>query len=208
MALLVLGLGTATAAALAQDAAVLPLESYTSAEARALAQVHAAELQALREDLRRCLPGLDVERHGIAFRRPRGSVADPPSLTLWVWLPASAPPSAADLPRRAGQAFRRYGQALVRQLVARSPVFADPRVGGYGLILTWLSPARRDGRLVGESIAVFAGKLATANFAHDTITADVFLSRAEVRGFDGEIEVGPLPLGPQDDGAPAVSETC
>ena len=187
---------------------MLPIERYTSAEDRALAQVHAGELQALRAELRRCLPGVDVERHGIAFRRRRGMVAGPPALTLWVWLPPADAPAGPDLPRRAGQAFRRYGQALVRQLVARSPVFADPRVGGYGLILTWLGPTQREGRPVGESVAVFADKVATANLAHDTITADVFLSRVEVRLFDGETELGPLRLGPQDDGVAAVSAAC
>ena len=96
---------------------------------------------------------------------------------------------------------------LFRQLLARSPIFADPRVGGYGLILTWLAPARRDGRVVGESVAVFADKVATANFVHDTITVDVFLSRAEVRLFDGDTEAAPRPVG-RGDGAVAIDPTC
>ncbi|MGH7322097.1 MAG: hypothetical protein ACRELA_21080 [Candidatus Rokuibacteriota bacterium] len=193
--------------ALPREEAILPIESHM-ADTRALAETHIRELHGLYADLPRCVTGVGVERHGIGFRRPRGNPAAPPSLTLWVWLVGDQPPRGADLTARAGTAFRRYGQPLFRQLVARSAVFADARVGGYGLVLTWLGPARREGRLVGESLAVFADKITAANFAHDTIAPTVFLTRSDVRAFDGQTELGSLRVSVEDDGTLVVAPGC
>lgn len=191
------------------DDAILPLESYASTDARALAEAHGAELRGLQGELRPCAPRIGVQRHGIAFRRPR-AVAETaaPYLTLWVWLDADALPAATDLPARAAAAFRRYGQALFRRLVARSPIFADTRVDGYGVILSWLSPEPKAGRPQAESLAVFADKVTAANFALDTIGPSTFLTRAAVRAFDGQAELGSLPLAVEDDGAPAAGLPC
>jgi hypothetical protein len=178
------------AAALGPEEAVLPIDRHATAEARELAEAHAAELGQLYAEFRRCHPDLGLERHGIAFRRPRGASAGSPSLTLWAWLDGDPPPGDS-LSRRAVYAFARHGHALFRRLVARRGVFADGRVGGYGVILSWLRPAPGEGgKLVGESLAVFAGKLAVANFVHETIGPAVFLERAAVRAFDGQTEVG------------------
>jgi hypothetical protein len=83
--------------------------------------------------------------------------------------------------------------------VERSPVFADPRVGGFGLILTWVGPSPGDGRVVGESLVMFADKLTVANFVFDTIAPSVFLERAGVRIFDGQTEVTRVRLSIDDD---------
>jgi hypothetical protein len=56
---------------------------------------------------------------------------------------------------------------------------------------------------VGESLAVFADKLAVANFVFDTIAPSVFLERAGVRLFDGQTEVNVSRL-PLDDAAPPL----
>jgi hypothetical protein len=190
-ALLLAGLvGAAPAAGLGPEEAILPVERYTAADVRALAEVHAGELRQLLVEFERCSPQLGLERHGIAFRRPRGTSGGVPSLTLWAWLDADSP-SGPDLAARAAYAFGRHGHTLFRRLVGRSGVFADPRVGGYGIVLTWLRPAPRgEGALVGESLAVFVDKLAAANFVHETIGPATFLARAEVRTFDGQTEVG------------------
>jgi len=188
---------------LAAEEAILPLDAHTVPDARALAGEYAGELRALNAGLARCAPELDVPRHGIGFRRPRGSAGGPPYLTLWVWLDPERPPRGPTLTSRASAAFGRYGHGLFARLLDRSPVFADSRVGGYSLVLTWLGPTERGGRLVGESLAVFADKLATANFVHDTIGPATFLARAEVRAFDGETELPPPALVLDDGAAPA-----
>jgi hypothetical protein len=195
------------AVALPADESILPIEAHAP-DLRALVQEHAPSLRRLHADVVRCAPGLDVQKNGIAFRRPRGRPNGPPHLTLWVWLDGARPPRGPSLPARAGEAFGQYGQELFRRLLGQSAVFADARVGGYGLILTWIGPAQRDGRVVGESLAVFSDKLAAANFVLDTIGPAAFLSRAEVRAFDGETEL-PVPSLGLDDATPArVATAC
>ena len=144
-----------------------------------------------------------MERNGIAFRQPRGRTGEAPYLTLWVWLTEGEAPRGSDVATRAAGAFHRNGHALFQRLLGRPPIFGDPRVGGYGLVLTWLGPATRGGRLVGESLAVFADKLAVANFVFDTIAPSAFLERAGVRIFDGQTEVNVSRL-PLDDAAPPL----
>jgi hypothetical protein len=180
------------------DEALLPLTEHAAGEPRVLAEQYAGELRRLLAELGTCTGRLDVHRHGIAFRRPSRAATASPHLTLWVWVDRTRPPGGASLIARAADAFGRYGRFLFGRLLGRSPVFAEPRVGGYGLILTWLAPAPRQGRLVGESVAVFADKLQVANFVHETISAAVFLGRAEVRTFDGQTEL-PAPRLPVDD---------
>jgi hypothetical protein len=120
-----------------------------------------------------------------------------------VWIETGRTPAGTSLTARASTVFQRQGRRLFGRLLARSPVFADSRVGGYGLILTWLSPATRGGRLVGESVSVFADKLAVSNFVHETIGAGTFLGRAEVRAFDGQTEVASPSLTVADENAGA-----
>jgi len=202
-----LGGGRDVSVALPAEDAILPLEGYTQPDAQALAREHAAELGVLQTELRRCAPGLQLERHGIGFRHPQRVAGATPYLTLWVWLDRIGLPRGADLAGRAGGAFRRFGQPLVRRLIARTQVFTDQRVGGYGLILTWLGP-RTGERLIAESLALFADKVTAANFAHDTIAPDVFLSRAAVRVFDGQKELPSLRLVGEDAGAPFNAAPC
>ncbi|MGH7268255.1 MAG: hypothetical protein ACREMB_25835 [Candidatus Rokuibacteriota bacterium] len=202
-----LALGVSAAAPPA-GGALLPVEEHDSPDARLLAETHAEELVRLHADVLRCHPGMAIHRHGIGFRKPRRGPNPAPALTLWVWLDPAQPPRGADLAARAGDAFRRQGAALFRRLIGRSPVFADPRVDGYGVVLTWLSPVQRGRRLVGESLAVFADKLAAANFVHETISSAVFLSRAQVRAFDGETELERPQLRLSDDEAPAGDWSC
>jgi hypothetical protein len=191
----------AGAAALPADDAIVPLDA-TSPESRPLAQAYAEDLRALHAAVAGCAPALDVQRHGIGFRRPRGTAGGVPSLTLWVWLDPDHPRAGRSFDARASDAFARYGQPLFARLLGRSRIFADDRVGGYVLVLTWLSPAQRGGRLVGESLAVFADKLAAANFVHGTIGPATFLGRAQVRAFDGETELAPPSLALDDGAAP------
>jgi hypothetical protein len=193
--------------ALPADESILPPEAHAP-DMRALVQEHTAGLRRLHADLARCAPELDVQKNGIAFRRPRGRPDGPPHLTLWVWLDGARPPQGRSFAARADEAFGRYGQRLFRRLLGQSPVFADARVGGYGLILTWVGPTQRDGRVVGESLAVFADKLAVANFALDTIGPAAFLSRAAVRAFDGETELPVPSLGLDDATLTRASTAC
>jgi hypothetical protein len=181
----------------------MPVDQHTAGELRGLAQEHRAELTRLQEELAPCAGRLDVVRHGIAFRRPQKPPDSPPHLTLWVWVDPGRTPAGATLPARASTVFEGHGRRLFGRLLGRSPVFANTRVGGYGLILTWLSPATRDGRVVGESLSVFADKPMVASFVHEKIGATAFLGRAAVRAFDGQTEVASPTLTVADEGGGA-----
>jgi hypothetical protein len=193
--------------ALPADESILPPEAHAP-DLRALVQEHVAGLRGLYAELARCAPRLSVQKNGIAFRRPRTRPDGPPHLVLWVWLDPGQQPQGPSFAARAGEAFGQYGQGLFRRLLGQSPVFADPRVGGYGLILTWIGPTQRGGRVVGESLAVFADKLAVANFVLDTIGPAAFLSRVEVRAFDGETELPVPKLGLNDTTPTRPATTC
>jgi hypothetical protein len=193
--------------AAAAEEPILPLDQHVAGEMRVLAREHAVELSRLERDLAPCAGRLDVLRHGIAFRRPQTRPNGPPHLTLWVWVESDRSPAGSSLAARASAVFDRHGRRLFGRLLGRSPVFADARVGGYGLILTWLSPSPRGGRLVGESLSVFADKLAVANFVHETIGVSTFLGRAELRAVDGQTEVASPGLTVGDEGT-ASGASC
>lgn len=196
LAAALLALGLPVGSASAQPAVLAPEEH--AAETRPLAERHLRDLERLHVAIARCIPGVGVRIQGIAFRRPRGRSLAAPALTLWVWVEGEPPPGR-DYGARAAAVFTSYGQPLFRHLLASSPVFQDPEVGGYGLILSWLAPPTGP-RLVAESLAVFVDKLTAANFAHESIGPATFLARADTRRFEGRTELAALPL-PVDDAA-------
>ena len=188
--LVALGLGLWASTASAQrsfEEAVLPLGEYRAADARALAEAHVAELRRLYDDVRRCAPELDFHQPGIGFRKPRGKAQLAPHLSAWVMVPESTAPNGGDLGARAAEAFHRYGSRLLQALLAREPIRADARLGGYGLVLTWMRPAQGDDR-VGETLVVFADNAAVAEFTGGARGARAFLARADVRLFDGQTD--------------------
>jgi hypothetical protein len=169
------------------EEAVLPLDEYRAADARAVADAHAAELRRLYEDVRRCAPELDFNQPGIGFRKPRGKAQLAPHLSTWVILGEVLAPAGGDLPTRAAEAFQRYGVRLFQPLLAREPIRADARVGGYGLVLTWMRPPE-GGQQIGETLVVFADKGGAAEFANGALGGRSFLARSDIRLFEGQTE--------------------
>jgi hypothetical protein len=169
------------------DEAVMPLREYRSAETRVLAEAHAAELRRLYEDVRRCTPELDFNQPGLGFRKPRGKPQLAPHLSIWLMLDESTIPSGGNLGARAVEAFRRYGSRLFQRLLARERVRADGRVGGYGLVLTWVRPPQGDER-IGETLVVFVDKTSAVEFSGGALDARALLGRADIRLFDGDVE--------------------
>jgi hypothetical protein len=188
------------------EEAILPIAEYKATESRALAQVYLPELRLLYEAVRRCAPEVDFHRHGLGFRRPLGSEKVAPHLAIWVWLPPEPTPEGADIGARAADAFRRYGPRLLPHLVARGPIHADSRVGGYGLVLTWIKPPAADPP-IGETLVVFAPKSAVELFAGGATPITALLAQARIRTFDGQTEVmSPrLEIGDREVSAPSPS---
>jgi hypothetical protein len=116
--------------------------------------------------------------------------------------PSSAPPpQGSDIFARAADAFRRYGPRLLPQVVARDAIRADAKVGGYGLVLTWLKPGAPADTPVGETLVVFSPKLVVVPFVGGTASLSKLLAQSRLRAFDGQTEVPLRALGIQDQDA-------
>jgi hypothetical protein len=205
---LALGLLASTASAQRSfEEAVLPLLEYRAADARALAEAHVAELRRLYDDVRRCAPELDFHQPGIGFRKPRGKPQLAPHLSAWMVMDQSVTLSGGDLGARAAEAFHRYGSRLFQRLLAREPIRADARLGGYGLVLTWIRPAQGDDQ-VGETLVVFADNTGVAEFTGGALGARAFLARADVRLFDGQSERTGVQVPVDDAKVVRGGETC
>jgi hypothetical protein len=189
------------------EEAIVPLAEYKAFESRTLAQAYSSELRLLYEAVRRCAPEVDFNRHGLGFRRPLGSDKVEPHLTIWVWLPREPAPTGADILARATDAFRRYGPRLLPHRIARSQIHSDARVGGYGLVLTWIKPPGGDPP-IGETLVVFASKSAVEPFVGGATSIAALLAQARIRAFDGQTEVTSPRLEIGDDEIPAPSPSC
>ena len=185
-----LALGLLASPAAAQrsfEEIVLPLPQYRAPDARALAEAYGAELRLLYDELRRCAPELDFNQPGIGFRKPRGKPQLAPHLSIWMIADQSVGPNGKDLATRAADAFQRYGSRLLRRLLARESIRSDPRLGGYGLVLTWMwSPPGDDQR--GETLVVFVNGASAAGFVDGGLGATALLDRADIRLFEGDAE--------------------
>jgi hypothetical protein len=208
--LVVLTLGLLAPVASAQrsfEEAVLPIREYRAADARALAEAHAAELRLLYEDVRRCTPELDFHQPGLGFRKPRGKPQLAPHLSVWMVMAESVGPGGPDLETRAAEVFHRYGSRLFKRLMARDRIRADARLGGYGLVLTWLRPVQGDDQ-VGETLVLFADSATVAGLSDGTLGARAFLAGADIRLFDGQTERTGTPIPVNDALILGGSETC
>jgi hypothetical protein len=206
LAVLALGVHAGWAQRSAEEA-ILPLAEYRAQDVRALAQTYLGELQALYQSVRRCTPEVDFHQYGLGFRRPLGIDGLPPYLATWVWIPSEPALPGDGIGARAAEAFRRYAPKLLPQLVARDVIYADSRVGGYGLILTWIKPPGGDPP-IGETLVVFLPKRPVTSFVSGSGTFSELLSTARIRTFDGQTEVklGSLPI--PDKEVPAPPPPC
>jgi hypothetical protein len=189
------------------EEAIFPIAEYKTQDSRALAQTYLGELQALYQSVRRCTPEVDFHQHGLGFRRPLGIEGLPPYLATWVWIPNEPALSSDGIGARATEAFRRYAPKLLPQLVARDIIHADPRVGGYGLVLTWVKPPASDPPIA-ETLVVFLSKSAVTPFVSGTATFTELLAQARIRAFDGQTEVKLTGLAIPDQEAPVRPPPC
>jgi hypothetical protein len=114
---------------------------------------------------------------------------------------------ADGLAARATEAFRRYAPRLLPQLVARESITMDSRVGGYGIVLTWIKPGEADPP-IGETLVVFLPKAAATPFVGGTGTFTELLMQARIRAFDGQTEVKLTGLAIPDGEVPVPPPPC
>lgn len=181
------------------EEAIIPLEEYKSDQARQLASTYAAQLRQLYDNVYHCLPWLDIRKHGLGFRKPRGAQGDERYLSIWVWVEQQINSDFASLSpaRRASAMFSRHGVDLLRRLSLLPQLAAEPQLVGYAIVLSWQKPdsgTTPGVQPVAETLAVFVDKPTVEGFFSRTVTLAELAKRAVVAAFDGKSELGRLAL--------------
>jgi hypothetical protein len=172
------------------DEALLPLEEYATPKSRALAIAHRGPMLELSQHFYHCVPWVEVQKHGIGFRSPKGAVGDDRYFTVWIWIEQGEDPGFAAMgaEQRASGMLSRYGVPLLRRMASVEPVAADPGVDGFAVVLSWLKPGRGRPR-VNETLVAFVDRgLALAVAASSTPPAEIG-RRARLSLFDGATEL-------------------
>jgi hypothetical protein len=202
--LLVLAAGFGGGHALAGpiDDKVIPLERYTSPKGRALAAAHQVRLLRYSEYVYGCLPWFDVQKQSIGFQRPKFAEGDDRYFSTWVIIDQKEDPQFAAIAqgRRMSAMFSRFGMDLMRRMATVHDVVVDANVQGFSVVLSWLKPGTlRSGQPVNESVAVFADKAAALDYLEGRIPAAELARRVRPLGFDGQKDLGVIPLEIWDD---------
>lgn len=203
LSLLAPALPIAPAAAAPVDEVVMPLERYSTPKARALATTYRPQLVKFYQNIYHCIPWVDLQKNGIGFRTPRWATADDRYLSVWIWIDQNedAKFSAFAPAERASAMFSRYGVELLRRMTALAGVASDSDVDGFSVILSWLKPGTRKAGVqpVNETLVLFIDRASGLDFLAKNLAAGDFLDRAKFSVFDGQQEMGRLPLVIWDD---------
>jgi len=196
--LLLLGVCFAAQASAAPADALMPVEKYTTAKAKNLANAHRLRLIEFSEQIYNCMPWLAVYPGRIGFPRYKDSPGDDRYLSTWIWVDQREDPVFAALPqeRRASAMFSRYGVDMMRRMAALSDVVDDGDVAGLSVVLSWLKPgtSRPGQQSVNETLALFIDKATAADFLAKRVGPEEFISRAKFNLYEGESLVGRVPL--------------
>jgi hypothetical protein len=187
------------------DEAVMPPDRYTTAKGKDLARAHRQELVSLYDNIYHCMPWVDIQPSGIGFRTPRGATGDDRYLALWIWIEQKEDPAFAALSqsRRVSAMLSRYAADVMRRLAALKAPTADANVHGFGVVLSWVKPGtldRKGVKPVNETVALFVDKTSALDFLARSLPAPDFLARAQLAVFDGQQELGRLPVEMWEDG--------
>ena len=201
---LALLLAAAPAAAAPVEEVLLPMDRYTTDKSRALASQYRPQLVSFYENIYHCLPWVDLQKNGIGFRTPRWATQDERYLSVWIWIDQNDDGTFASLPpeRRASAMLSRYGVELLRRMTALGGVASDANLEGFSVILSWLKPStigRPGVQPVNETLALFVDRASSLDFLAHRLEAGEFLNRARFSVFDGQQDLGRLPIEVWDD---------
>lgn len=200
---LALGAGAGPAPAGPIDEKLIPLERYSTAKGRALAAAHQVRLLKYSEYVYGCLPWVDVQKQSIGFQRPKFAEGDDRYFSTWVIVDQQESPEFAAIPqtRRMSFMFSRFGMDVMRRMVGVHDVVADADVHGFSVVVSWLKPGttRSGGQPVNESVAVFMDKASVLDYVERRLPAGELARRVRSLAFDGQQDLGPIPLEIWDD---------
>lgn len=174
---------------------VMPVDKHSTAKGRALAAKYQAQLLQFSDYVYHCLPYLEI-RNGLGFKRVPKEPADNRYAAVWVRAEQATDAAFEALPldRQASAMFSRYGVPMLRRLSAIPGLQSDPDVYGFSVAVEWIKPGSDPNRPTMEILSIFADQASTRAFLAKTLPAVEYLQRTRLTFFDGDKELGRLPI--------------
>ena len=174
---------------------LLPVEKHTSAKGRALAVKYRPQLLKFSEYVYHCLPYLEI-RNGLGFKKVPKEQGGNRYAAVWIMAEQAPDPAFAALTvdRQGSAMFSRYAIPMLRRLSAVPGFESDPDVYGFSVAVEWIKPGSDPDRPTMEILAMFADQASTRAFLGKTLPAREYVEKMRLTFFDGEKEVGRLPL--------------
>ncbi len=177
---------------------LLPVEEHTTAKARALASKYRPQLLQFSEYVYHCLPYLEIPKNArLGFKRnAKEKTTDDRFAALWLFVEQGDDPSFAALPaaRQASAVFSRYGVPMLRRLASIQGLASDADVYGFSVAVAWVKPGSDPNKPTLETLATFVDQASTRAFLDKTLPATDYVQKMKIYFFDGEKEMGRLPL--------------
>jgi len=174
---------------------LMPVEKHTSAKGRALAVKYQPQLLQFSEYVYHCLPYLEI-KNGLGFKKVPKEQGD--NRYAAVWIRAEQAPDAAfaalPLDRQVSAMFSRYAIPMLRRLSAVPGFASDPDVYGFSVAVEWIKPGSDPNRPTMEILAMFADQASTRAFLGKTLPFREYVEKMRLTFFDGDKEVGRLPI--------------
>ena len=179
---------------------VMPADKHSSPKGRALAVKYQPQLLQFSEYVYHCLPYLEI-RNGLGFKKVPKEPGDNRYAAVWVRAEQATDATFAALPldRQASAMFSRYGVPMLRRLAATPGFASDPDVYGFSVAVEWIKPGSDPNRPTMEILSMFADQRSTRAFLGKTLSAKEYLEKTRLTFFDGDKEVGRLPIEVWDD---------
>lgn len=174
---------------------LLPPEKHTSAKGRALAVKYQPQLLQFSEYVYHCLPYLEI-RNGLGFKKVPKEQGDNRYAAVWIRAEQAPDPAFAALTRdrQVSAMFSRYAVPMLRRLSAVPGFASDPDVYGFSVAVEWVKPGSDPNRPTMEILAIFADQTSTRAFLGKTLPAREYVEKMRLTFFDGDKEVGRLPI--------------
>ena len=174
---------------------LMPVDKHTTPKGRALAAKYQPHLLQFSEYVYHCLPYLEI-RNGLGFKRVPKEAADNRYAAVWIRADQTPDPAFAAMAvhRQASAMFSRYAIPMLKRLAAMPELESDSNVYGFSVAVEWVKPGSDPNRPTSEILAMFADQASTRAFLGKTLPPKEYVDKMKLTFFDGEKEVGRLPI--------------
>ena len=174
---------------------LLPVEKHTSPKGQALAAKYKPQLLQFSDYVYHCLPYLEI-RNGLGFKKVPKEPGDNRYAAVWIRAEQAPDRTFAAMPvdRQASAMFSRYAVPMLRRLAAIPGFASDPDIQGFSVAVEWTKPGSDPDRPTMEILAMFADQASTRAFLGRALPAREYVEKMRLTFFDGDKEVGRLPI--------------